>query len=42
MLVFGFVMLAHAHGTHIPEWYAPLSTLFIVGCFFLEVLEARQ
>jgi hypothetical protein len=34
VLVLGFVMLAHGYGIHVPEWMAPLSTLFIVGYFF--------
>jgi hypothetical protein len=26
-------MLAHGFGLHVPEWLAPLATIFIVGYF---------
>jgi uncharacterized protein len=34
VLVLGFVMLGHGFGLHVPEWLAPLATIFIVGYFF--------
>jgi hypothetical protein len=29
-------MIAHGFGIHIPEWLAPVATIFIVGYFFLK------
>jgi uncharacterized protein len=36
ILVLGVVMLAHGFGIHVPEWISPLTTIFIVGYFFLK------
>lgn len=30
----GLVMTGHAFGLHIPEWFAPAITFFIIGYFF--------
>lgn len=30
----GLVMVAHAFGVHVPEWFAPAMTFFIIGYFF--------
>lgn len=34
ILILGSVMLAHAFGVHIPEWFSPAVTTVIVGYFF--------
>ena len=36
VFVLGCVMIAHGFGIHIPEWLAPVATIFIVGYFFLK------
>jgi hypothetical protein len=33
VLVLGIVMVAHAFGAHIPEWFSPLATMSIIGYF---------
>ncbi len=30
----GLVMVSHAFGIHVPEWFAPAMTFFIIGYFF--------
>ncbi len=37
--VLGCVMVGHAFGFHIPEWFAPLSTLLIIAYFFRRSLR---
>jgi hypothetical protein len=34
VFVLGMVMLFHAFGFHIPEWFSPLATFIIIGGFF--------
>lgn len=34
ILVLGVIMIAHAFGAHIPEWFSPLVTTLIIGYFF--------
>ncbi len=36
ILVLGVVMVLHAFGAHIPEWFSPLATFAVVGYFFLK------
>ena len=36
ILVLGVVMLAHGFGIDVPEWVSPLTTILIVGYFFLK------
>lgn len=41
--VLGAVMLVESFGVHVPDYFAPLSTIAIVGYFFwLSVRRARQ
>ncbi len=37
--ILGCVMVGHAFGVHIPEWFAPLSTMIIIGYFFRRSLR---
>lgn len=39
ILVLGMVMVFHAFGAHIPEWFSPLATFAIVGYFFWKSLR---
>lgn len=36
ILVLGVVMVLHSFGFHIPEWVSPLTTVLIIGFFFLK------
>lgn len=36
----GVIMLFDSFGFHIPEWFSPLTTAFIVGYFFLKSRKA--
>lgn len=38
--VLGVVMIAHGFLIHIPEWFAPLATILIVGYFFRKSQKA--
>jgi uncharacterized protein len=43
VLVLGFVMLAHGHGNHVPDWVSPVATFLIVGYFlFLSWRQLRK
>jgi hypothetical protein len=37
--VLGCVMIGHGFGMHIPEWFAPVSTILIIGYFFRRSLR---
>lgn len=34
ILVLGMVMVAHAFGVHVPEWFSPAAMFLIIGYFF--------
>ncbi len=36
VLVLGSVMLCDAFGLHIPQWVSPVSTILVIGFFFLK------
>lgn len=38
--ILGSVMIGHAFGAHIPEWFAPLTTVAVVGYFFHRSLRS--
>ena len=40
ILVLGIIMLLDSFGVHIPQWFAPVSTVVIVGYFFLKSRKA--
>lgn len=40
ILVLGTVMLVDSFGVHVPEWFSPVATAFIVGYFFLKSRKA--
>lgn len=42
LLILGSVMLADAFHYHVPEWFAPLSTVLIVGYFYIKSLHASK
>ncbi len=40
--VLGSVMIGHGFGLHIPEWFAPISTVLIIGYFFRRSLRVIE
>ncbi|MBP6881664.1 MAG: DUF475 domain-containing protein [Candidatus Pacebacteria bacterium] len=40
--VLGCVMVGHAFGAHIPEWFAPLSTILIIVYFYRRSLNIMK
>lgn len=36
ILILGMIMILNSFGMHIPEWFAPITTVIIVGYFFLK------
>lgn len=36
ILVLGGVMILHAFGAHVPEWFSPVMTFLIIGYFFFK------
>ena len=36
VFILGLIMLADAFSHHIPEWVSPISTMLIIGYFFLK------
>ena len=41
ILVLGTIMVAHAFGSHIPEWLSPICTIGIIGYFFWRSYRAQ-
>ncbi len=38
----GCVMIGHSFGLHIPDWFSPVVTFFIVGFFFWKSLDKLE
>jgi uncharacterized protein len=36
----GSVMIGHSFGLHIPDWFSPVTTFFIIGFFFWKSIKA--